>query len=198
MIRHGRHGEPAVPSDGNLTLQGIEQAEATGRALAGHEIERLFSSPYPRAMQTASIISKVIEVEVEIMGGIRNKERGRESVLPRSGISRRHPDFILPDDLSQDWLSGEESWEDLYARADRVTAEIKSMEIAHERIALVSHAVTLDAMTSLLIGQGFKDKMRFWYDNCSLTLVSVREGRCRLHYLNDVSHLLGDRELFFP
>ena len=198
MIRHGRHGEPAVPSDGNLTLEGIEQAEKTGRTLQDLDIERLFSSPYPRAMQTASIISRVIEVDVEIMGDIRNKERAREKVLPRSGISSRHPDFILPDDLPENWLSGEESWEDLYVRARRVASWIKSMGGAHERIALVTHAVTLDALTSLLIGLGFNERMRFWYDNCSLTLVSIRQGRGRIHYLNDVSHLRGDRELFFP
>ena len=198
MIRHGRHGEPAIPSQGNLTREGIDQAETTGRALAGLDIERLFSSPYPRAMQTASIMSRVIGVEVEIMVDIRNKERARENVLSRSGIASRHPDFVLPGDLPENWLSGEEGWDDLYARAGRVTEEIRSLENVHERVALVSHAVTLDAMTSLLIGLGFKNKMRFWYDNCSLTLVSITEGRGRLHYLNDVSHLRGERELFFP
>jgi probable phosphoglycerate mutase len=198
MIRHGRHGEPAVPSEGNLTLEGIDQAEKTGRVLSGLNIERLFASPYPRAMQTASIISRGIGVEVEIVGDIRNKERARENVLTRSGISRRHPNFILPDDLSENWLSGEETWADLYTRAGRIAAEIKSLETDHERVALVSHAVTLDTLTSLLIGLGFKEKMRFWYDNCSLTLVSIMEGRGRLHYLNDVSHLEGGRELFFP
>ncbi|MBU7004009.1 MAG: histidine phosphatase family protein [Theionarchaea archaeon] len=198
MIRHGRHGEPAIPSEGNLTLEGIGQAETTGRVLTDLNIERLFSSPYPRAMQTASIISRGIGINVEIIADIRNKERSRESILPRSGISRRHPDFILPEDLPENWLSGEESWADLYARARRASSLIKSMESAHERVALVTHAVTLDALTSLLIGLGFNERMRFWYDNCSLTLLSIIDGRGRLHYLNDVSHLHSDRELFFP
>jgi probable phosphoglycerate mutase len=196
LIRHGRHGIPAVPSSGNLTLEGLEQARITGLKLASQNLERLLASPYPRAMQTAQIISRIIEVDVEIFRDLHNKTRSREQVLKRSEISERHPEFIIPEDLPENWLPHEEKWEDLYRRAARVAKYLVSLETSHERIAIVSHAVTLDALTSILLGLEPLDRMRFWYDNCSLTLLSVKGETGRLKYLNEVSHLMK-REIFF-
>jgi len=196
LIRHGRHGIPAVPSSGNLTLEGLEQARITGLKLASQNLERLLASPYPRAMQTAQIISRIIEVDVEIFRDLHNKTRSREQVLKRSEISERHPEFIIPEDLPENWLPHEEKWEDLYRRTARVAKYLVSLETSHERIAIVSHAVTLDALTSILLGLEPLDRMRFWYDNCSLTLLSVKGETGRLKYLNEVSHLMK-REIFF-
>jgi len=196
LIRHARHGIPAVPSEGNLTLEGIEQAMTTGRELASQNLERLLTSPYPRAMQTAQIISRHITPGVEIFLDLHNKTRAREIILKRSEISARHPEFILPEDLPENWLPGEEKWEDVYRRAVRVAKYLVSLETSHERIAIVSHAVTLDALTSTLLGLEPLERMRFWYDNCSLTLLSIEGGTVRLKYLNEVSHLVK-REVFF-
>ena len=65
-----RHGERADVADGDwwltapqphnppLTELGIQQAEATGRALAGEHIEHIFVSPFRRCIQTAIGISE--------------------------------------------------------------------------------------------------------------------------------------------
>ena len=45
--------EPASPVTGCLSPEGIAQAEALGRALAGTPIDAVFSSPYGRAVETA-------------------------------------------------------------------------------------------------------------------------------------------------
>lgn len=45
--------EPASPVTGCLHAEGVAQAEALGRALAGTQIDVVFSSPYGRAVETA-------------------------------------------------------------------------------------------------------------------------------------------------
>ena len=41
------------------------------------------------------------------------------------------------------------------------------------------------------------ERMRFYYDNCSLTLVCVADGVGRIQYVNLVPHVNAKRELFF-
>ena len=198
LIRHGRHGVPAVPEEGNLTLQGLEQARLTGKVLANRGVERLFCSPYVRAMQTGLVISRMTSLPVEIMVQLHNRVRPRERIPGRDEIAARYPDFILPDDLPEDWSPGGEEWREVYRRAALARDHLVSLEGEHDRVAAVTHAWPLDALTSLLVGARPRSRMRFWFDNCSTTLVSVNRGKGRLHYLNDVSHLKpASRPLFF-
>jgi broad specificity phosphatase PhoE len=198
LVRHGRHGVPAVPQEGNLTLQGLEQARLTGKALADRGVERLFCSPYVRAMQTGLVISRTTKLPVEIMVLLHNRVRPRERIPGREEISARYPDFVLPDDLPEGWSPGGEDWRGIYRRAALARKQFLSMEGEHDRVAAVTHAWPLDALTSVLVGARPKSKMRFWFDNCSTTLVSLNQGRGRIHYLNDVSHLKpASRPLFF-
>lgn len=61
LIRHGEiQGDPWCrpqrPVSGCLSKRGMAQAEATGRALAGHRWHRVYTSPLGRAIQTAEIV----------------------------------------------------------------------------------------------------------------------------------------------
>ena len=47
-----RHGEPDYTTD-TLTERGRLQAEAVGKRMAASKIDRIFSSPMGRAIQTA-------------------------------------------------------------------------------------------------------------------------------------------------
>ena len=58
LIRHGKMKgdpfcEPPSPVTGCLSDEGVAQAEALGRALAGIPVDAAFSSPYGRAVETA-------------------------------------------------------------------------------------------------------------------------------------------------
>ena len=59
LIRHGQKCKSNTSEMiGGLTQLGIQQAELAADTLVGQGIERLFSSPFPRAIQTALIISR--------------------------------------------------------------------------------------------------------------------------------------------
>lgn len=196
LIRHAKHGKPAKPEEGNLTTLGINQAQRTGDFLMNQEMERLFSSPYPRSMQTASIISRRIEVPVNIRVGLHNKIRPGEITTTRARLEEMYPDAIFPPDMPEIWSPGGETGKEVYARLVPEAEWVRSLESSDERIAVVSHAFTLDALISMLTDLPPRKSMRFWFDNCCLSLVSIVKGVGRLHYLNLVGHL-GRRDLFF-
>ncbi len=197
LIRHGESGvDQACPEEGTLTKNGVRQAELAGEALIGQGIERMFSSPYPRAMQTALNISRKIGLPVEIRHRLHEKS-GPGKRETRSEIVAKFPQFIVPKDMPEAWWPDrDETWEDVYSRVRPLIAEFQSMEGKHERIAAVAHGGSIDAIASVWVDCPPMIQSRFYHHNCCFTLLSYREGRARIHYVNQVGHL-GSRELFF-
>lgn len=75
LVRHGEpdweinerykligHGRDLVP----LTPRGMKQSLETARDSRLKDAELIISSPYPRAMQTAAILSKELQLEIQI------------------------------------------------------------------------------------------------------------------------------------
>lgn len=61
-----RHGDPCYNPD-SLTPLGLRQAEAVGRRLAGHGLDRIFASPMKRARQTAEPTAEMLGKDIEIL-----------------------------------------------------------------------------------------------------------------------------------
>ena len=60
-----RHGVPTYSPDA-LTPLGHRQAEAVGRRLAAHGLDRIYSSPLVRAQQTAQPAAELLGLPVQI------------------------------------------------------------------------------------------------------------------------------------
>jgi broad specificity phosphatase PhoE len=181
---------------GRLTQRGIQEAELAADALVGQGIERLFSSPFPRAMQTALIISRKIDLVTEIRHRVHERS-GPSARETRSEIAARFPEFILPRDMPEAWWPHSvESWVDVQERVRPFVEELLSLENRHERIAVVAHGGSMDAVISAWVDCPPIDQIRFQHHNCAFTLLSSSKGRRRVHYVNHVAHL-GERDLFF-
>lgn len=82
LVRHGQSEfnaafsvtrvDPGIP-DPKLTLQGRREAEAAAEILHGAGIRRLISSPYRRALETATIIAQVLGLDVAIEPLVRER-----------------------------------------------------------------------------------------------------------------------------
>jgi broad specificity phosphatase PhoE len=107
------------------------------RALSGSGIERIFSSPLGRALTTARIISRAIDVPVVILPGLRELSAGnlegrrRSEVLPPDGRLREGR-FDRP--------GGGESYSDA---APRITEAFRAMydKSAEGPALVVAHSV---------------------------------------------------------
>lgn len=82
-----RHGETLLNkehikqgADGALSEKGIEQAEAVGKALKDHGIQKILTSPYERAVQTATIMQKALSCPIEINDLLRERKNASEVI----------------------------------------------------------------------------------------------------------------------
>jgi broad specificity phosphatase PhoE len=197
LIRHGQKCKDNTSEmTGRLTQLGIQQAELAADALVGQGVERLFSSPFLRAMQTALIVSRKTDLVVEI----RHRRHERSGPTPRetrSEMVARFPDFVFPDEMPEAWWpQSVESWADVHERVRPFVNELLSLEDRHERVAVVAHGGSIDAVISAWIDCLPIDQIRFQHHNCAFTLLSSSKGRKRVHYVNQAAHL-GERDLFF-
>ncbi len=99
LLRHGQtifnvvYGsqriDPGVP-DPDLTAEGQAQAATAVAALRDAGITRVVTSPYTRAVQTAEIIARALELEVEVEPLIRERSAFSCDVgTTRSDLARR-------------------------------------------------------------------------------------------------------------
>lgn len=83
-----RHGHPDYKS-GHLTPLGHLHAEAAAKRLVADGIEKIYSSPLTRAIETAEYTAKALGLEVEILECIR--EIGWGSVDEEPIMEKGHP-----------------------------------------------------------------------------------------------------------
>ena len=80
LIRHGEtvwnvQGRVQGSDDSALTEEGVRQAVATGRRLAGMRIDAVYSSPILRAKRTAELILQEAKCDLPICDEPRLAER---------------------------------------------------------------------------------------------------------------------------
>lgn len=212
LIRHGQSANNAgvLPrvADPPLTDIGVEQARWAGESLKAEGITRLYCSPMLRTLQTAQIISEIINLPPHIFVGLHEwggiwETRGDGSVqlpgLNRAEMREICPDVILPDDVTdQGWWFNEEFAGDIEGMAE-LSHENGLAFIAHlgehhvdadERVAAVSHGGSGGSLISAFFGLppdvGYS---RFTHNNTGVSRLLFTSERRQLQYLNKISHL---------
>ena len=100
LVRHGettgdiedRYGGDY---DDNLSPKGIKESKALAQKLQGRKIEIIYVSPRIRALETASIVNKKLNVGLKIVENL--KERNNYGVLTgliKSEAKERHPEEV--------------------------------------------------------------------------------------------------------
>ena len=117
LLRHGEtvfnvlfgrtRRDPGV-RDPRLTECGREQAAEAARVLAGDSITRVLASPYTRAIQTANVIARALNVPLIIDETIRERfSYSCDIGTPRSVLATRWPDYAF-DHLDDVWWPDQE------------------------------------------------------------------------------------------
>ena len=142
-----RHGEPDwSPNDGPsvsdpaLTPFGVCQAEASARALAYHDFDALYVSPYVRAKETAAIIGEAVGMKPVAVEGI------EEVGVSVEGLTQQevHRYFVAGSQrpLNEHW----EGWPDAENFHDfhqRVTAAVSNILERHACTSRQEHDFTV-------------------------------------------------------
>ena len=199
VVRHGEtvwnlSGRQQGQQDSELSELGVRQAQATADALAGEQVEAVYSSDLGRAMQTARMIGQ--RLRMEVVSDIRLRERhlgimqGKtfeqiEQTLPevsaRSRVGDPDPDYEIP------------QGESIRQRFERGVAGAEDLARRHAggRILLVTHGGILDSFFRKALGLALTAPRRFSIFNASINVFTIADGQWRLDSWGDIGHLQG-------
>lgn len=168
LIRHGKtdtHLEnkrqsPTTP----LGELGKKQAEALAEKMHLTKIDHLYSSDWPRAVQTAEYLSKSLSLEIKTHPHVHEIEKHSQlnDVADDSEINKRYLREAMENKDDFDWkFDGQgESLNDIISRAQKV---IDFLEDQHpsDTVAIVSHGIFIMVMTALILLGKEWDKKTF-------------------------------------
>jgi broad specificity phosphatase PhoE len=203
------HRDVDVP----LSTTGQRQSRALGRWFASQpETDHptvIFSSPYVRSMQTASLVlaeARPTRPVVQIVDErLREKEFGILDRLTRAGITARYPaEATRRQETGKFYYRppGGESWVDVILRLRSVIDTIQ-LQYRRERVLIVAHQVVVLCFRYLLEKMNEEQILRIDAEkdvaNCSVTnyeFVRDAEGRgdMALHRYNFVAPLTDASE----
>lgn len=207
LVRHGKtdvHLEKRRQSpESPLGIVGKEQALAVAKRLKEIKADVLLTSNWPRAIQTAEIISKEIGLPIVINPELheQNKSKLVDDVLDDSEINLRFLEerSKSAEELNFDWkFEGEgESMSELLLRAGTVCRSLAE-EYKNKKIIAVTHGIFIVALVTTMIFGSEPDKKTvinffrvFTHHNAGITVLDYDEERnwWSLVSLNDHSHL---------
>ncbi len=163
LLRHGEtvfnvlygatRRDPGI-RDPLLTARGREQAAEAARALAGHCVTRVLASPYTRAVQTADVIARALDVPLVIDEAIRERFAFSCDVgTKRSVLAARWSAYAFDhlDDVW--WPDREEPIAHFQARCDAFRRRMAASG-DWRTAAVVTHWGVIRALTGLRIENG--------------------------------------------
>ena len=175
LVRHGesegnRDRRFSISSEVELTEIGRQQAhEVAQRIKARFTPELIISSPFRRARQTSAIIGAELDLPIEVVEDIHERDLGTlrgESYDRLRELVRQAPDF----DPKQGWLwrpEGGESYEDVRLRVTAAFDRLLARFPEHE-VVVVSHGGVMLSMWAHITG---KWKGAHLPPNCGIVLV---------------------------
>lgn len=150
-VHYGRTRQDPGIRDPVLTEEGKAQARITAAALGGHDVRRLITSPYRRALETAEIIAGALGLPVTVDPTV--GERAAFSCdfgsMPTE-LAQRWPAWSFDHLPEQWWPAHEEPEAGLLARCARFRTVT---DVLHDRdhVAIVSHWGFIRALTGLAV-----------------------------------------------
>jgi probable phosphoglycerate mutase len=203
LVRHGEsvgnfENRLQGQTDYDLTPKGHMQAKLTALRLKGMGTTAVYTSPLLRASATARTIAATIGCEAVELPGVREYDFGELAGATYAELRQRFAaGAVGPDGRPVERVyPGEEGREHFL---ERVTASFWQVIERHpgETVAVVSHGGPIALLCQHVLGLPYRRPMPFAIDNCSLSVVTVREGieeslarpRAVLRTLNDRCHL---------
>jgi broad specificity phosphatase PhoE len=181
MVRHGeseanRSRIFAASGEVPLTEVGREQArELVERIRARFQPERVVSSRFKRAFQTAEIIAAGLQLPLEMVDGIEERNLGYLKGQPWAEMPAASAEAASFLKSEEQWLwrpQGGESYEDVAGRALAVLLELGA-RYAQQDIVVVSHGAVMLSLWAYLAGGYQHARVP---RNCGIMSIEYQEG----------------------
>jgi broad specificity phosphatase PhoE len=145
---------PSIIPDNNvsLTAEARVKVNKVAKSLLNESIEKIITSPLKRTMETAKILSKVLDIPITEDDELVERKRPREII----GRHVNDPEVKqILSDIDANYFnldyrySTEENFRDLYERCKHVIIRLEN--IRAEKVLLVSHAETITMLVSVML-----------------------------------------------
>src|SRR5437660_7674451 len=196
MVRHGTtvlsaEDRFAGATDVALSDEGREQTRRLAQRLSHERITAVYASPLGRTVETAQILAKPHNLEVQTRDGLRGINHGRWEQMTRKEVEAAFPEEAAAwekDPYTFAPVNGESGLA-VTARALPVLMDIVRTH-AGDDVLIVSHKATIRLLLSSLIGfdpRRYRDTLD--QNPAALNIVDFRDAvSARLTLFNDTSH----------
>ncbi|MDP2938851.1 MAG: histidine phosphatase family protein [Candidatus Omnitrophota bacterium] len=191
LIRHGEtdwnlQGRYCGLQDVELNRKGKRQASLLYKRLKVGRIHKVYSSDRKRAIQTAKIVFKGLDIER--LSDLREMHFGIFEGLTYGQITKGYPQIYkkwLDSPLSSNIPQGENFYS-FRKRILKVVRKIVSLNY-NKTIAIVCHGGTIGILINHILKS--RDFWRHIPASSSLSIVEYKNGKPKIRLLNDISHL---------
>jgi broad specificity phosphatase PhoE len=196
LVRHGdtvlsAEDRFAGETDVELSEKGREEARRLAQRLQGEKIVAVYASPLGRTVETARIIAKPHNLQVQTCGGFREISHGHWEGMKRHEVEEKFPEEMAEWEKDPYTFApaGGESGLAVTARALPALIDLVRKHPG-ENILVVSHKATIRLLLSSLLGfdpRRYRDNLD--QKPAALNIVDFRDPtRARLTLFNDTSH----------
>jgi phosphoserine phosphatase len=194
-VRHGQTEWNRVErfrgrADLALDDTGRRQAGATAIRLKSEHVAAIYSSPLKRALETAGIIAKQLNISVQSLEGLIDIDFGSwQGLSPEEAAQQNSQLFTMW--LEQPHLVHFPEGESLDIVRQRVLAAVDGLASQHvdQTVILVSHTVVCRVLMCAMMGL---DNSHFWQvrqDVNAINIFELRDGMPLVISVNDICHL---------
>lgn len=149
-----KHSLPEIKKDlpareWTLSPEGRARADRLAERLSAYPFEVLFSSPEPKALETAQLIAVVRAAPVQVVKGLHEQERSGVPFLSPSELQAAVETFF---EYPADLVFGGETADQAHERFSRAVYSVLSGK-ADRTTIIVSHGTVISLFVSRLTGQ---------------------------------------------
>ena len=178
-------GNSQYPHDPPLSKEGLRQAKDLAKRLRFENVACIVTSPFSRAIETAKAIAEELGIKYVVEPAFAEFM----SVTNRMNTPALDPKYSHDEMMDQHYERSCESLtlENWDSMCIRVHEALWKLSKSYNRIAIVSHRSTFQALLSVILGSQFKNQLQF----ASITslLPSPSEVGWKIDHLNSYSHL---------
>jgi broad specificity phosphatase PhoE/hypoxanthine phosphoribosyltransferase len=200
LVRHGESADNAAGdrysgiTDSVLTELGIRQAEDVGWALQGEHIERIYTSPMKRAVETARMVQSKTGGMLVVDNRLREIDYGNWEGLTRQEVFQRWPELYLAykEDPIKNHPPGGENPKETFGRLLSLWIDIQKTMASEniKRFVIVTHKSIGRLLLCYITGQPLSKYRERRLDNSSITkLILDKSGKTDIEYENRTDHL---------
>ena len=165
-----------------MTDHGRNQAKALVKKLTSRGINKIFSSPKIRAYETADIISKKLNLPVEIIDDLRERNAyGVLTGLTKIEAKERFPREVISVQSYKNTVTGAESYRNFCTRIKNTIAKIANENSG--TIAIISHGGLMHAIHREILELGEIDNIA----DCAFMVIKIDDDNWELVETDGIS-----------